>query len=355
VPVSRLSVAFDMTFPNRNHSGSGTYARSLFAALEARDDVRPVKVSAAPGVSFAGTMSWLVRGARARLSSNPTSLLHCPTFVTPWNLPIPFVTTVLDLSTRRFPQDFPLEWRAYERLVVPGRARAAAMVLAISEVTRRDAIAEYGVSPDRVVTTYPGIDTMFFAPVRRAPHSRPFRLLFPGAPVARKNLDLVLRCLAAAPAGSATASAELDISGARAESFPAVDTFIRSLGLANRVHWLGLVERTQMPQLMAGAAVLLYPSFYEGFGLPPLEAMAVGAPVIASNTSCLPEVLEDAAILIDPNDARGFAEALEGILTRQDLRERLVKAGRTQARKFTWERCAEQTVDAYRRALQVAA
>lgn len=355
MPEPRLSVAFDMTFPNRNHSGSGTYARSLFAALQARDDIRAETVSAAPGVSFAGTMNWLLRGAGARLSADPASLLHCPTFVSPWTLPVPFVTTVLDLSTRKFPQDFPLEWRVYERWFVPGRARAAALVLAISEVTRRDVIAEYGVPADRVVTTHPGIDAMFFVAEPVLPHSPPAHLLFPGAPVARKNLDLVLHCLAAAPAGSATASAELDISGANSESFPTVDALIQSLGLAKRVHWLGLVERTGMPQLVARATALVYPSFYEGFGLPPLEAMAAGTPVIASNASCLPEVLEDAAILIDPTDARGFAEALEGVLTRPELRERLVRAGRVQASKFTWEQCAERTVEAYRRALKVAA
>ncbi len=162
MPDNRLSVAFDMTFPDRNRAGSGTYARSLVAALAARDDIQTVTVSAPPGVSMVGTLSWLLRGAAARLKANPTSLLHCPTFVTPWNLPIPFVTTVLDLSTRRFPQDYPLEWRVYERWFVPGRARSATLVIAISEVTRRDVIAEYGVHPDRVLTIHPGIDQIFF-------------------------------------------------------------------------------------------------------------------------------------------------------------------------------------------------
>ncbi len=344
-----------MTFPNRNHSGSGTYARSLVAALEARDDIRTVTVSAPPGTNFAGTLNWLLIGAGARLRTKAPSLVHCPSFVTPWNLPVPFVTTVLDLSTRRFPQDFPLEWRVYERWLVPGRARAAARVVAISEVTRRDVIAEYGVEPDRVVTIHPGIDQIFFeaepAPVASGvPH-----LLFPGSPVARKNLVLVLNCIAAAPSGSATSTAELDISGARSEAFPALTAMIRSLGLTHRVHWLGLVERDQVPKLMAGAAAVLYPSFYEGFGLPPLEAMAAGSPVIASNASCLPEVLGDAAILIEPTDNRGFAEALEAVLTRDELRGRLVTAGRARAHAFTWERCAESTVEVYRHALQVSA
>ena len=355
MPDNRLSVAFDMTFPDRNRAGSGTYARSLVAALAARDDIQTVTVSAPPGVSMVGTLSWLLRGAAARLKANPTSLLHCPTFVTPWNLPIPFVTTVLDLSTRRFPQDYPLEWRIYERWFVPGRARSATLVIAISEVTRRDVIAEYGVHPDRVLTIHPGIDQIFFdaapAPLRTGvPH-----LFFPGAPIARKNLELVLKCLANAQPGSATATAELDISGATEQSFANLVTLIGSLGLSERVHWLGQVSREAMPQLMAAAALVVYPSLYEGFGLPPLEAMAAGCPVVASNASCLPEVLGDAALLVDPSDASGFAHAVEAVLSDSELRGRLVTAGRARARQFTWERCAERTVEAYRLALQVAA
>jgi glycosyltransferase involved in cell wall biosynthesis len=355
VPDSLISVAFDMTFPDRNQSGSGTYARSLVAALRDRDDIQMATVSAPPDANFAGTLSWLVRGAAVRLRTSRPSLLHCPTFVTPWNLPMPFITTILDLSTRRFPQDFPLEWRLYERWLVPGRARSAATVIAISEMTRRDVIAEYGVEPDRVLTIHPGIDRMFFAAERAAFRTTPPHLLFPGAPIARKNLESVLDCLAGAPAGSATATAELDISGARAEAFPVLDSLIGRLGLAGRVHWLGLVDREAMPHLMARASAIVYPSFYEGFGLPPLEAMAAGSPVVASNASCLPEVLGGAALLVDPSNRPGLASAIEAVLTRPDLRERLVSTGKAQAAKFTWERCAERTVEAYRYALKVAA
>jgi len=349
VPESNISVAFDMTFPNRNQAGSGAYARSLVAALEARADVDTSVVSAPDGTNFAGTIRWLVRDAGEKLSTNRTSLLHCPTFVTPWNVPMPFVTTVLDLSTRRFPNDYPLEWRVYERWLVPGRARSAALVIAISEATRRDVIAEYGVRPERVLTIHPGIDQIFFDAKPAANRPGPPHLLFPGAPIARKNLEVVLHSLASLP------GAELDISGASEESFPNHVALIRSLGLRERVHWLGRVSRAEMPGLMAAATVVVYPSHYEGFGLPPLEAMAAGGAVVASNASCLPEVLGDAALLVDPTDQAGFARAVESVLADQQLRERLIAAGRTQARKFTWEWCAERTVDAYRLALQVAA
>jgi glycosyltransferase involved in cell wall biosynthesis len=226
------------------------------------------------------------------------------------------------------------------------------LVIAISESTRKDVIAEYGVRADRVLTIHPGIDEDFFLP--NAEESRPerARLLFPGAPLARKNLDLVLRCLAAAPAGTALSRAALDISGAGEEAFSHYSVLIRSLGLSERVRWLGQVPREDVPSLMAAAAAVVYPSFYEGFGFPPLEAMAAGTPVVASNASCLPEVLGDAAILVDPKDGHALANALEDVLTRPELRTKLVAAGRERARLFTWERSAQCTVEAYERVLK---
>lgn len=344
-----------MTFPNRNQSGSGAYARSLLAAVQAHENVQPVVIAAPPQSRLSGTLRWLAWEAGNRVRSSHASLVHCPAFVAPWNLPVPFVVSVLDVSTRRFPDDHPLEWRVYERRLLPGRARAAALVIAISEVTRHDVIAEYSVQPDRVVAIHPGIDEEFFAaePARTTPG--PPRLLFPGAPVARKNLELVLHCLSAAPVGSATANAVLEVSGADEERFPAHRALIKSLGLTDRVKWLGQLPRERMPDLIATAAAVVYPSFYEGFGFPPLEAMAAGSPVIASNASCLPEVLDDAAILVDPTDGRAFAEGLEAVLSNREVRARLVAAGRERARLFTWQRCAEQTLEAYRQVLEVAA
>ena len=343
-----------MTFPNRNQSGSGAYARSLLAAVQARDDVKALPISAPAGAGLPGTLRWLGWEAGERVRSSRATLVHCPAFVAPRNFPVPFVLSVLDVSTRRFPRDHPLEWRIYERWVLPRRARAAARVVAISEVTRRDVIAEYRVPAERVVTIHPGIDQDFFD-ARPTQEPGPPRLLFPGAPVARKNLELVLRALAGAPRGSATATAMLEISGADAARFPQHAALIRSLGLDSRVRWLGQVPRDRMPALMAAAAAVAYPSFYEGFGFPPLEAMAAGCPVIASNASCLPEVLDDAAILVDPRDGRAFAEGLEVILSRPEVRSRLGEAGRKRARLFTWSRCAEQTLEAYRQVLGAAA
>jgi len=344
-----------MTFPNRNQAGSGGYARSLVATLQARDDIDVSLLSAPADVGFAGTMTWLLRDAAARLRASPPALLHCPSFVVPWRVPIPYAVTVFDLSTRIYPRDHPAEWRAYERLVVPGRARGAALVIAISEVTRRDVIARYGVDAARVLTIYPGIDEDFGAAAHDLPAADPPTLLFPGAPLARKNLDLVLRCMAAAREPAAMARATLQISGATEARFPRYANLVRSLGLSERVRWLGQVPREDMPGLMSRASVLVYPSFYEGFGLPPLEAMAAGTPVVASNASCLPEVLGDAAVLVDPGDQAAFTQAVEAVLTRPELRQGLVEAGRRRAAGFTWRKCADETLRAYRRVVSVPA
>jgi glycosyltransferase involved in cell wall biosynthesis len=332
------------------------YARQLLATLRKRSDVTVIEIrSSRPGIGR--TVKWLAVDAARELRNSGAHLLHSPSFVTPWSVGVPCVVTVFDLSTRRFPADHPLEWRVYERWLLPPRARAAGRVISISEVTRRDVINEYGVAPARAVTVYPGVDDRFFAHrdgPRRTPSGDP-TLLFPGAPVARKNLELVLQAMAEADAHSLVARACLRISGATATLFPEHATRIKNLGLADRVEWLGLVPPNQMPAVMAAADSVVYPSFYEGFGFPPLEAMAGGTPVVASNASCLPEILGDAALLCDPTDARGLAAALEAVLGDAKVRERLIDAGLERAANFTWERCAEQTVAVYREVLASAA
>ena len=352
--TSKPRVWFDMTFPDRNQGGSGVYARSLVTALRARTDIEVEEMrSVSPGLLR--TTSWLAQSASKRLVAAGADLLHCPNFVVPWRVPVPFVVTIFDLSTRMFPRDHPFEWRAYERWFLPERVRAAARVIAISEVTRQQVINVYGVAPERVVTIHLGVDPRFFA--QRDGHSvnnRP-RMLFPGAPVARKNLELVLRAMAEAPRGTALAEAEVAISGAREDQFPEHAARVTASRLTERVRWLGQVSRDEMPSVMAAADVCVYPSLYEGFGFPPLEAMASGTPVVASNVSCLPEILDSAAMLVDPTDVGAFGHAVESVLSDGDVRSRLVKAGREHVRAFTWERCAEQTMIVYRGALAEAA
>jgi glycosyltransferase involved in cell wall biosynthesis len=340
-----------MTFANRNQGGTGVYARSLFSALREREDVAAWVIAGPARSSPVGTARWLASGARKALKAKLPDLLHCPSFVVPWRISVPFVVTVHDAAARWAPTDHPLEWRMYDKVLMPARLREARAVITGSEFARREVAATYGLKPDRVVAIPYGLDSRYLMPQPpRQPGDVSGPLLFPGAPIGRKNLDAVLRCMAASLNGSLGRVA-LEISGAREENFPAVAARIRALGLESRVRWLGQVPQDQMPQLIANASVVVYPSLYEGFGFPPLEAMAVGTPVVASDRGSLPEVLGSAALLIDPDDDRALSEALEAVLSRSELRERLSRAGHERASYFTWDKCAQRTCDLYRSVL----
>jgi glycosyltransferase involved in cell wall biosynthesis len=348
--TAALKVAFDMTFPNRNPAGSGVYAKELLDELTRRDDVTITAVAAREGGGFARTMAWLAGGARAAVGGS--RLVHCPAFVAPWRLGAPLILTVHDTSTQRFAQDHPLEWRMYTRLFLPERARAAARVITGTEFTKSEIARDLGVREDRIAVTPYGVSERFARARRPQPTpGAPPLLLFPGAPTKRKNLEVVLATMAEAPERTALRRARLAISGASADQFPEHRARIESTGLSGRVEWRGKVPAEAMPDLVASADLLVYPSLYEGFGFPALEAMLAGTPVVASNAGCLPEVLGDAALLVDPNDVKAFLSAAETVLTNENVRRDLIGKGRTRVARYSWKRCADLTVDVYRQAL----
>ncbi len=343
-------VAFDMTFPGRNPAGSGVYATELLGELTRRDDVSMAAISAQPGSGFAGTMRWLARDARRAVAGN--QLVHCPAFVAPWRLGVPFVLTVHDTSTEKYPEDHPLEWRTYTRLFLAERARAAARVITGTAHSREEIIHDLGVPAERVAVTPYGVAERFSpTSAARTAAADPPQLLFPGAPTRRKNLTLVLDAMANAPPSSALLRARLAITGTTAERFPQHRERIQSLGLEKRVDWRGKVPAGEMLDLIQTADLVVYPSLHEGFGFPALEAMAAGTPVLASNAACLPEVLGDGAMLIDPADVRSFIAAAGTLLENSDRRLEMITKGRARAAQFTWRRCAELTLEVYRKAL----
>src|SRR5690349_19868512 len=203
-----------MTFANRNRGGTLAYARSLFSAMGDRDDVTAWVIGGPRRSGFAGTMRWLLRGARRELGARRPDVLHCPAFVAPWGVDVPLVVTAHDAATRRFPTDHPLEWRVYDRGLLPRRLRHAARVITGSEFARRELIAAYGVEPARVVAVPYGLNPRFFATPHEPARGGEPTILFPGAPIGRKNLDGVLRCMAGAAPDSRLSQATLEISGA---------------------------------------------------------------------------------------------------------------------------------------------
>jgi glycosyltransferase involved in cell wall biosynthesis len=218
--------------------------------------------------------------------------------------------------------------------------RRADGVIAVSENTRQDAIRLLGISPDRIQTIHSGIAENYFDAVPML-GKRPY-VLHVGTIEPRKNIDTLLDAWALL---KPSLRDEFDLLIAGPRGWNADRTFAR---IEREAKYLGYVPEGDLPGLVAGAAVFVYPSLYEGFGFPVAQAMAAAVPVLTSNNSCLPEIMGDAAILIDPMSAAGIASALARMLESESLLADLAARGRTRADLFRWEKCATQSLQFFR-------
>lgn len=280
-------------------------------------------------------------------------VLHALAFVAPLVTVCPFVVTVYDLSFMRFPEAFRPFNRWYLRTFTTRSVRRAAAVVTISDSTRRDVIDLLGVAPDKVRTVYCGVDATFqprpAAEVEafRAKHSLPEHfILFLGTLEPRKNVDGLIRAYAAWKQREPTAP-PLIIAGGKGWYYQTIFELVESLNLAGSVYFPGYVPSAELPLWYNAADLLVYPSHFEGFGLPVLEAMACGTPVITSTASSLPEVAGSAARLVASNATAALTGALSEVMSRPDLRFEMRAQGLRQAARFSWDQTARQTVAVY--------
>lgn len=231
--------------------------------------------------------------------------------------------------------------------------RRADHLIAVSESTRRDLIRHLGADEAKTTVVHEGV-TPDFHP-RPLPEQRAVRAdyrlerdfaLFVGAISRRKNVATLLRAFASVARGS-----DLDLVLVGRPGFGYEDEMapLGELGIEDRVHAIGFAPDRDLPALYSAATVFVFPSLYEGFGIPLLEAMACGTPVVASDTSSIPEVVGQAGLLVPPTEPEQLADATVRVVEDSGLRERLSKAGIERAREFTWERAARQTLEVYRR------
>jgi glycosyltransferase involved in cell wall biosynthesis len=291
-------------------------------------------------------------------------LLHGMAYAVPLTVHCPTVITVHDLSFMRFPEAFRPFHRVYLTLGTRASARRAARIVAVSENTRRDVISYCGVAPDRVVVIPNGVTEEFF-PTRAAEtqaHARRLGLpdrfiLYLGTLEPRKNLSRLLDAYSALrrmrgqghPGGKETPP--LILAGGQGWYYDEILRRVDALDLEECVRFPGFVSQEDLPWYYRAAALFVYPSMFEGFGLPVLEAMASGTPVVTTTASSLPEVAGDAALLVDPGDIEQLAAAMNRCLDEPDLVADLRAAGIRRAAGFSWERTAHATADLHRRVL----
>jgi alpha-1,3-rhamnosyl/mannosyltransferase len=288
-------------------------------------------------------------------------LYHEPNFL-PYRFDGPTVVTVHDLSWMHFPETQAPERVREMQWLFPQTLKRASHFITVSEFGRRDMIDTLGIDPGRITAVPNGVSRNF-APRDAATCADALAryglaygqyVLCVGTLEPRKNLELALRAHARLPL-SLQQDLPLAIVGMKGWRTSSLERALAPRVEAGAVRPLGYVDDADLPCLYAGALALVYPSIYEGFGLPPLEAMACGTPVIVSNRSSIPEVVDGAGILIEPEDEAAITEALMRLRDDSSWRADLVARGLARASEFSWERSALETLAVYRHALTRAA
>lgn len=288
-------------------------------------------------------------------------LLHAMAFVAPLTAPPPFVVTIYDLSFLRYPDAFRPFNRWYLTHFTARSVRRARAVITISESTRRDVIDLLGVPPERVHTIYCGADESFrplpaaeVAAFKSRQGLPDTFVLYLGTLEPRKNVEGLIRAYARWRQREPQAP-PLVVAGGKGWYYQQIFQLVETLNLTDTVRFPGYVPQDQLPLWYNAATLFVYPSHFEGFGLPVLEAMACGTPVITSSVSSLPEVVgaAGAGCLIDPNQPAALAEAMAGLLADADQRMAMRAAGLAQAAQFRWEKSARETVAVYQKVLNL--
>lgn len=300
---------------------------------------------------------WRQRGFTQGCTDQKIELYHEPNFLA-YRCDAPSVITVHDLSWIRYPHTHPKERVAeMNRYFQPGLDRAS-LILTDSEFVKQELMDLFGTPANRIQPVPLGAEGVFHPRSKEATSAVLSRLglchgqylLAVGTLEPRKNLGLALQAYRSLPAAMRR-HAPLVLVGMKGWLTSALEREMAPLVAAGQIRVLGYLPREDLAVVTAGALCLIYPSLYEGFGLPPLEAMASAVPVISSNVSSLPEVVGDSGVLIDPHNSQALAQAMLQMIEEPEFRSRLAQKSLERSRLFSWGRCVEQTMAAYRQVL----
>jgi glycosyltransferase involved in cell wall biosynthesis len=300
-------------------------------------------------------LAWEQSVLPLRLKQKDISIYHGATFVTPLVKSCCHVVSVHDMTFHLVPERHSLHKRVYFRSMVPAAIRRSDRVIAVSESTKRDLLKIVRTDEKKVCVIHHGVDAQFqpitdeekLARIREKYNLRRKFILFVGVIEPRKNLETLVEAYLA---DSISGEFDLVLAGSLGWGYTKLKQKISDARREHCIRMPGYIADGDLPALYSGATAFVYPSLYEGFGLPVLEAMACGIPVITSSVSSLPEIAGDAAILVDPHDTSALAWALQKILKDDRLREDLSRRGRQRAQLFSWEQTARKTLEVYRRA-----
>jgi len=301
----------------------------------------------------AGKWPAMAVGLPLELTRHPVDLLHVTLFP-PLVVPCKYVFTVTCWSPYLQPEFYPLTRRLRVQLFMNLAIRKASAILCYTRFLKNMVVERFRIDPERVLLLQPGVGEEM-KPVENTEHVTSFLkrfgiegpyILFVGALTQRKNVEGLVRAYDILR-NEYKIDHKLVLLGEHIFLSKAIFKAIKELGLTDRIVLVPRQRHSDLRFFYSGASVFVFPTFSEGFGLPPLEAMACGAPVVASNVTSVPEVVGDAAILFNPYDYDDMAAAIAKCLTNPELRNELIGRGKNRAAEFTWERAARQAVTAY--------
>jgi glycosyltransferase involved in cell wall biosynthesis len=352
--------------------GIGTYIRNLlrhlarldrqseyiaFCRPEDAEDIRALGPNFRPVPNRAPHYSWREQWSLplAAWREKP-DVFHAPHYVLPPFTPGRSVVTIHDCIHLMFPEYLPYRFaKVYARQMMRSATHRADRILTVSESSKRDILRFFSIDPDKIAVIYNAIDERFWTPPADTAMARvreryqledPF-VLYVGNVKPHKNVERLVEAFARV-VQQRSDKLKLLIIGDEISKFQTLRRAVHRHQLHGQVRFLGFVGEDTLSVLYRLAGVFVFPSLYEGFGLPPLEAMACGAPVITSNVSSLPEVVGDAALLVDPYNPDEIAEAIVRVLSDPSLAADLRARGLARAREFSWERSVERTLAIYR-------
>jgi len=362
-----LRVVIDMTFPNRLQTGTRVYANELVAALRENSShcftclAEPVpkrsRTTREKIWNGIRNILWMQVVLPYKLYRMKADVLHATSFFAPLVSPCPVIVTVHDTLYLSNPTHYRDRFfLLYANLFIKAAVRRCTLINTGSETSRRDIVSFFRVPETKVRVIYYGVNSRFH-PTRdaakvdrvRSKYSLAFPFfLFVGALEPRKNLSRLLEAFGQfLRAAQGERRFQLVLAGPGGSSSTELHQKACQLGISQHVQMLGYVPDDDIPVLYSAASVFVFPSLGEGFGLPIVEAMACGTPVVSSKVSCIPEIAGDAAVLVDPRDVEALADAMYRVAYDEGLRRELVAKGLERARLFTWQRTARETEHLY--------
>ncbi|MBU0494107.1 MAG: glycosyltransferase family 4 protein [Chloroflexi bacterium] len=374
-----MRIGIDARLIYYRQAGIGQYTQSLigglarvcapedeFVILQHRKDTHALRPGVkTPAANFRRRSTWTPCHHRLEQLALPLEiwplkldLLHSPDYIPPFRRNCRSVITVHDLAFLHYPEHLTGDSLRYYGQIDRAVCDAEG-IIAVSHSTQRDLMNLLGVPAHRVTVVHEAANQVFrplavadLAPVR-ARYDLPEQfILFLGTIEPRKNLPTLIQAYRLLRLHGGPAVSPLVVAGAKGWLFDSVFALVEQLGLADHVLFTGSVPWSDVPAFYNLATVFCFPSLYEGFGLPPLEAMACGTPVVAADVSSIPEVVGDAGLLVDPNDAEALSEALGRVLQDEALRQDLHHRGLARAAEFSWDRAARETLAVYRQVME---